>query len=182
MYSDNNLFNEGIRVILKTNLEYPKLLNVPHLLQSDYSTCGVICLKMVMAYYGKDISEQIIKKACNHTYELGCTSYDMANAAKGFGFDVYLKNNSSITELEYFVNNGFPVIIDWFCGDLPDGHSSVVVGINDEYLYIIDPLEKDIREISKEDFIRCWFDFTETPISKDNLYVAQIMVLEPKNI
>ena len=157
-----------------------RLLDVPHYLQSDDSTCGPASLRMVMAYYGLQVSEEDLAAACGHTYELGCRSEDMACAAQGMGFDVHLKNNSTVEELSRLVNAGAPVIVDWFCGDPPEGHSSVVIGVSDKNIYILDPFLEEMRVVAKEDFRRCWFDFYETPITPNNLYVGQIMVLRPK--
>jgi ABC-type bacteriocin/lantibiotic exporter with double-glycine peptidase domain len=158
----------------------PKLLNVPHYLQSDDSTCGPASLRMVFAYYGVELPENEIVQACKHTYELGCQGEDMVCAAEQFGFDVYLKNNSTIGEIEKLINSGVPVIVDWFCGDPPEGHSSVVIGVSENDLYILDPYSEEMRVVSKYDFRRCWFDFRETPITPENLYVGQIIVLRPK--
>lgn len=168
------------RIVKETSEGTPKLLNVPHFLQSDDSTCGPASLRMVMAFYGLEISEEDLAGACGHTYELGCRSEDMACAARELGFDVYLKNDSTIEELSRLVNAGAPVIVDWFCGDPPEGHSSVVIGVSEENIYILDPYLEEMRVVRKEDFRRCWFDFYETPITPSNLYVGQIMVLRPK--
>lgn len=168
-----------IKEIIKESEQPPILLPVPHYLQSDDSTCGPASLRMVMAFYGLEISEEDLAIACGHTYELGCRSEDMACAAKAMGFDVHLKNNSTIEELSRLVNAGAPVIVDWFCGDPPEGHSSVVIGVSDTDIYILDPFLEEMRVVAKEDFRRCWFDFYETPITPDNLYVGQIMVLRP---
>jgi len=169
---------ELIKQVIKEE-EAPNLLNVPHYLQSDDSTCGPASLRMVMGFYGLDITEKDLAAACGHSYELGCRSEDMACAAEGLGFDVILKNNSTISELSNIVNSGVPVIIDWFCGDPPEGHSSVVIGVDEKNIYILDPYLEEMRTVTKEDFRRCWFDFYETPITPDNLYVGQIMVLKP---
>ena len=170
---------ELIKQIISETEESVNLIEVPHYLQSDDSTCGPASLRMVMAYFGLEISEEDLAGACGHTYELGCRSEDMACAAKSLGFDVYLKNNSTIEELSRLVNAGQPVIVDWFCGDPPEGHSSVVIGVSENNIYILDPYLEEMRVVAKEDFRRCWFDFYETPITPDNLYVGQIMVLRP---
>jgi ABC-type bacteriocin/lantibiotic exporter with double-glycine peptidase domain len=160
---------------------YPDLVDVPHFMQSDDSTCGPSCLKMVFAYWGVNKSEKEISIACNHTYQLGCQGEDMVEAAKIFGFDAYVKNNSTIDDLKYYLSQNIPVIVDWFCGDIPEGHSSVVIGVDEDKVYILDPYEEDMREVSISDFVRCWFDFRETPITPSNLYVAQIMIVVPKD-
>lgn len=157
-----------------------KTINVPHFLQSDDSLCGPACLRMVLAFWGIKKSEKELAVACNHTYEKGCQGEDMVRAAKQFGFDATIKNGADIKELKSLIDLGIPVIVDWFCGDIPEGHSSVVVGVDEYYVYILDPWIEDMRLVPINDFIRCWFDFRETPITPDNLYVSQIMVITPK--
>lgn len=169
------------RIVEETDDELPKLLKVPHYIQSDDSTCGPASLRMVFAYWGIFLSEKDIAEICNHTYELGCKNEDMACAAKAVGFEVYTKNNSTIEEVEELVNAGAPVIVDWFCGDPPEGHSSVVIGVSKKNMYILDPFLEEMRVVAKEDFRRCWFDFYETPITPQNLYVGNIIVLKPKD-
>lgn len=157
-----------------------KTINVPHFLQSDDSLCGPACLRMVLAFWGIKKTEQELALACNHTYEKGCQGEDMVSAARQFGFDAFIKNNSDVKELKGYVDLGIPIIVDWFCGDLPEGHSSVVVGVDDENVYMLDPWLDEMRVVTIYDFKRCWFDFRETPITPDNLYVSQIMVILPK--
>ena len=169
-----------INLIVEDLNETPtKILKVPHYLQSDDSSCGPASLRMVFAYYGKFYSEEDIKEICDHTYELGCKSEDMVCAAEAIGFKVYLKNNSTIDEVIRLIDANVPVIVDWFCGDPPEGHSSVVIGYNDNNLFILDPYLEEMRVVSKYDFRRCWFDFYETPITPENLYVGQIIVVRP---
>jgi predicted double-glycine peptidase len=173
---------ELVSLIIEEVNETPtKILDVPHFLQSDDSTCGPASLRMVFGYYGTMLSEKDIAEICDHTYELGCKSEDMACAAESLGFKVYMKNNSTIEEVVRLIDANVPVIVDWFCGDPPEGHSSVVIGYNDENLFILDPYLEEMRVVSKYDFRRCWFDFYETPITPQNLYVGQIIVIRPGN-
>ena len=166
-------------IVEDVNQTPTKILDVPHYLQSDDSTCGPESLRMVFAYYGKMMSEKDIAEICDHTYELGCKSEDMVCAAESLGFKVYMKNNSTIEEVVRLIDANVPVIVDWFCGDPPEGHSSVVIGYNNENLFILDPYLEEMRVVSKYDFRRCWFDFYETPITPQNLYVGQIIVIRP---
>lgn len=179
-FTESQLIDLIKKVLVEVEETPPKLLKVPHYIQSDDSTCGPASLRMVFAYYGKFLSEEDIANICDHTYEMGCKSEDMVCAAEAVGFDVFLKNNSTIDELERLVNSGVPVIVDWFCGDPPEGHSSVVIGVSKDNIYILDPFLEEMRVVSKYDFRRCWFDFYETPITPQNLYVGQIIVIRPK--
>lgn len=166
-------------IVEDVNQTPTKILDVPHYLQSDDSTCGPASLRMIFAYYGKMMSEKEIAEICDHTYEMGCKSEDMVCAAESLGFKVYLKNNSTMDEVVRLIDANVPVIVDWFCGDPPEGHSSVVIGHNDENFFILDPFLEEMRVVSKYDFRRCWFDFYETPITPQNLYVGQIIVIRP---
>jgi len=177
--SEKELVNLISLIVEDINETPTKILKVPHYLQTDDSTCGPASLRMVFAFYGKVFSEEDIKEICNHTYELGCKSEDMVCAAEALGFKVYLKNNSTIDEVIRLIDANVPVIVDWFCGDPPEGHSSVVIGYNDNNLFILDPYLEEMRIVSKYDFRRCWFDFYETPITPENLYVGQIIVVRP---
>lgn len=159
-----------------------KILDVPHYLQSDDSTCGPASLRMIFAYYGKFYDEASIAQICDHTYEMGCKSEDMVCAAETLGFNVFLKNNSTIDEIISYIDSEIPVVVDWFCGDPPEGHSSVVIGYDDKNLFILDPFLEEMRVVNKVDFTRCWFDFTEVPISPENMYVGQIIVITPGNL
>ena len=156
------------------------MLNVPYFRQSDDSLCGTASLRMVFAYYGHHYTEEEISKLCNHTYEFGCTNEDMKRAAISLGFDCYIKDKAELSDIKEQIKLGNPVIVDWFCGDLPDGHASVVVGIDGKFIYILDPLVEDVREIELEDFYRIWFDFLETPITPLNLTVRQLIVINRK--
>jgi predicted double-glycine peptidase len=98
------------------------------------------------------------------------------------GFNVFLKNNSTIDEIISYIDSEIPVVVDWFCGDPPEGHSSVVIGYDNKNLFILDPFLEDMRVVNKVDFTRCWFDFTEVPISPENMYVGQIIVITPGNL
>lgn len=170
------------RIIKEMEDDNLRILKVPHFIQSDDSTCGPASLKMVFAYYGVNLEEKEIAYACNHTYEYGCQGEDMVCAANHFGFDVFLRNNSTVSDIEKFIDKGIPVIVDWFCGDPPEGHSSVVVGYDNKHLYILDPYLEEMRIVTKQDFVRCWFDFKTVPITPDpsNLYVSQIIIVTPK--
>jgi len=181
LLSEKELIDLITTIVEQVNQQPTKILDVPHYLQSDDSTCGPASLRMVFAYYGTYMTEKDIAEVCDHTYELGCKSEDMACAAESLGFDVYLKNNSTIDEVVKLLDANVPVIVDWFCGDPPEGHSSVVIGHNEENLFILDPYLEEMRVVSKYDFRRCWFDFYETPITPQNLYVGQIIVIRPNN-
>lgn len=84
---------------------------------------------------------------------------------------------ASLDQLKQLVEQGVPVIVDWFSVD--DGHYAVVVGIDDEGVRLMDPeLGKD-RVIDAESFQRRWFDFNDLDTYTGLIRRQAIVVLPP---
>lgn len=139
--------------------------------QTDDSRCGAACVKMVLSYYNIEQSEDYICNMLNHSYELGCTNEDIERVLISFGLNCVIKERAEIDDIAYHISKGVPVIIDWYACDPPDGHSSIITGIDNDFVYLADPLYDEIRNVCIEDFYRNWFDFKETPISENNLTI-----------
>ena len=143
--------------------------------------CGPASLKMVMDYYGVSVPEAEIAKIAGASKEKGVSIRGLIKAAKHFGFKTFLKENSSLKDLEYFVNKKIPVIVDWFIED--DGHYSVVVDINKKNIVLMDPaLRKFIiyirrRKFSREIFYRIWFDFPGKYIQNPKDLILRLMLV-----
>lgn len=158
--------------------------------QSDSSRCGPAVIKMVLAYYGIEASEDEIAKRCNHTFELGCTNMDMKHAFESYGLNVSIYHYSTMEALEHCVKHKIPVIVDWLTPgvsrnkwEMPNGHSSIVVGMDKEYIHILDPEDAEVRKIYKQDFLRVWFDWYQEPtITPDNLIVRLAMIAKPPRV
>lgn len=146
--------------------------------------CGPASLKMVLNYYSISVSEAELAKLSGTTQKKGTSIEGLIKAAKHFGFQAFLKTNSSLNDLRYFVKREIPVIVDWFSED--DGHYSVVVDIDKNNIVLMDPALRKIliyirrRKFSTEDFFRIWFDFPGDFIkdSKD-LTLRLMLVVTP---
>lgn len=159
--------------------------------QTDDSRCGAACLKMIFSYYNKEVSEQVLCDTMGLTYANGCTDIQMKATAELYGFNCYIKNNSSIEDLKYWTDNHIPVIVDWFCpgyledpSSMPNGHSSIVVEVDTDYVYLLDPALDVIRPILHADFMRVWFDWRHDPyIQKwEDLVLRQMMIILPSKL
>jgi len=159
--------------------------------QSDASRCGPAAIKMVLSYYKIDALEEEICKRCSLTYELGCTDVQMKEAIESFGLGCEIKNNSTLEDVEYWINHHVPVIVDWFTPginpgleDMPNGHSSVVVGIDRERIYLLDPEIGATRSIMRDEFMRVWFDWRQYPTitSWDDMVVRQMIIAYPNRL
>ena len=78
------------------------------------------------------------------------------------------------------------MIVNWFTpgrpdqssGEMPDGHSSVVVGLDDEYIHLQDPELGDMRVIKRADFLRVWFDFKGNQITAwEDMILRQLIAV-----
>lgn len=153
--------------------------------QTDDSRCGPAVVRSILNHYGIKVSEDEVAKACNHSYKKGCTNIDIKNALMEYGIGAHIWNDATIDELRYHVREGRPVIVDWFTSgvrpglsDVPNGHSSIVVGFRNSHIYLADPEIGDIRKVAIPDFMRVWFDWehdeylkSDTPIIRRNAIV-----------
>ena len=143
--------------------------------------CGPASLKMILDYYRVSVSEQDLAKAAGATKEKGTSVQGLIKAAKRFGFKVFLKENSTLNDLKYFIKRNIPVIVDWFAED--DGHYSIVVDINKKEVVLMDPALRKIlvyirrRKFSPEIFFRIWFDFPGKFIRKEKDLVLRLMLV-----
>ena len=149
------------------------------------SMCGPASLKMVFDYYGIDKSEEEIAKLAGTTDDLGTDDQGIKKAAEELGLKVEIKNNSTFEDIQGWLDKKVPVIVNWFTrgradyedSEVADGHYSVVVGLDEEFIYIQDPEIGKLRKIEREDFMKVWFDFTGEYINPDELIIRQLIAI-----
>ena len=148
--------------------------------------CGPASLKMVLDYYGIDKSEEEVALACNRDSSLGTDDASIKKVAESYGLKVEIENNSSFESIQKWLDKQVPVIVNWFTRgridygveDVPDGHYSVVVGLDDEYIYLQDPEIGRLRKLSRDDFLRVWFDFKSDHITSwDDMIIRQLIAV-----
>ena len=74
------------------------------------------------------------------------------NSSEYFGFKATIKDDSSLKDVQRWLDKKTPVIVNWFTrgaqdctdADIAEGHYSAVAGLDDEYIYI------DIKEENVE--------------------------------
>ena len=145
--------------------------------------CGPASLKIVLGYYGISKSEDELARIVGHKKTLGIDDKGIKTGAERLGFKVKIKNNSSFNDIEVWLKKGVPVIVNWFTrgrtdyGDssTADGHYSVAMGLDDEFIYLQDPELGAMRKIARNDFMRIWFDFKGEYIKPNELIIRQII-------
>ena len=151
--------------------------------------CGPASLKMVVAYYGVQKTEAELAKLCGTDSDFGTDDINIKKAAEGLGFNAEIHNNSTFDDIQKWLDKKVPVIVDWFTrgridydiAAVPDGHLSVVVGLDDEYIYLQDPEIGKLRKISRGAYMKIWFDFRSAYINSwDDLIIRQLIAVYPK--
>lgn len=135
--------------------------------------CGPASLKMVLSAYGINKSENYLAKLTKSTRTGGCDEENIVKVAKEFGFKGYVKQNSSMKELEKLVKQNIPVIVDWFSPE-EAGHYSVVVELDKKHIYLADPHFGEIKKHKIDWFEERWFDLPfhpKGPIKKEMIVI-----------
>ncbi len=148
--------------------------------------CGPASLKIILAYYGIEKMESELAESCNIDNNLGVSAEDICRIAHDLGLHTIIKNKSSFDDIEEWLMKDIPVIVDWFTrgrcdyddGAVADGHYSVVMGLDDTFIYLQDPEIGSMRKITKEDFMTVWFDFSGKIIKSDELIIRQMIVIQ----
>ena len=94
------------------------------------SMCGPATLKMVLDYYGIKRSETEIAKLCGVTENLGTDDKGIKQAAERLGLKVEIYNNSTLEDIQYWLNKKAPVIVNWFTRGRADYDDSQVADVN----------------------------------------------------
>ena len=115
---------------------------VPVVMQLEALECGAACLCMIMAYYGKWVPLEQIRKDCGVSRD-GSKAGNILKTARGYGFAA----NGFRFEPEQLRENGrFPCIIHW-----EFNHFVVCDGFRGDRVYLNDPARGDYS-VSFDDF------------------------------
>jgi len=107
--------------------------------QKEGYTCGPAALRMVFDFFGKKFSEEKLKKDLKTNKKIGTKHNALIIEARKNKFYCFVHENSSISNLKYFVEKGFPVIVHYIEPSENIEHYAVVIGFNQTKLILNDP-------------------------------------------
>jgi len=148
--------------------------------------CGPASLKIILTYFGIEKTESELAAMCHVDEQLGVNENDLRRVAESFGFHVTIKNESTFEDITMWLVKDVPVIVNWFTrgridyddSAVADGHYSVVMGLDEEFIYLQDPEIGTMRKITREDFITVWFDFSGKTIKTDEMIIRQMIIMQ----
>src|SRR5664280_1454536 len=88
------------------------LLNVPYVNQPSNFTSGPTSLQAVLAYYGSNTNLDELINMTNSTPENGTLPGAIVQTASNLGFSAVEKENMTLEDLQMYVIQGKPVIVD----------------------------------------------------------------------
>jgi ATP-binding cassette subfamily B protein len=151
--------------------------------------CGPVCLKIVLAYFGKRVPEKVLARACRSSPLSGTTGKNLLRGAGRFGFRGELVDHSNFRTMRKWLRRGVPVIVDWMSTSVSGprrsaracGHYSVVCGLDERHIVLQDPSIGRRRRLAREHFRDVWFDFRRVfPRAKEDLIIRRLIIVVPR--
>ncbi len=148
--------------------------------------CGPAVLKMVLVYYGIRKSEKELARLTGASGAAGTNDKSLTRVFRKFDLKTKVKNNASFTDIKKYLSKEIPVIVDWFTrgrSDYPesaiaDGHYSIAIGLDKNFIYLQDPEIGKARKLRRDDFLRVWFDYSGSYLeSKKQMIIRQLIAV-----
>ncbi|KKU81813.1 MAG: Pseudomurein-binding repeat-containing protein [Parcubacteria group bacterium GW2011_GWA1_47_8] len=133
-------------------------LAVPYHEQETEYTCGPASLQMAFLLLGKFKSEKTIAVHAETNREEGTRHRGMIAAALREKFYCYVNADSSIKEIKYFINLGFPVVIDYTEPSSEEGHYAVVSGYKNKHIILSDSWNGKDFTLTETELVSRWYD------------------------
>lgn len=154
--------------------------------QERNGTCGAASLRMLLYFYGIELSEKhIVETLFRVKPEGGVRPRTIVRITEKLGerydFKVWANEDRKIKDIRRFIKKGIPVMVEWKTDGV--GHYSVAIGIDDEYIYLADPDNgsPDVNKIAISDFKTVWYDCEdELPLRNAEWSYQWMMAIIPK--
>ncbi len=167
--ANNSTINSTINASTSMGTTNLALFTMPDTRQSTEYSCGAAAMQAVLGYWGRDIGEEDVREMLNTNEVSGTYPDDIIRVAKALGLQAEYKENMSMANLENYVAEGIPVIVDcqaWrsvsqynesWADTWNNGHWLVVIGIDENNVTLEDPyILGDRGFMSREEFLARW--------------------------
>lgn len=131
-------------------------MNTPYFRQEQDHWCAPACLQMIFKFYGQDISQQELAEKLHTNEEMGTDNADIARVVKELSLVATVQTNAAWEDIQKYVDQDVPVIVNFIEASEGGGHFAVVVAINEGELLVHDPWNGESFHIEKNEFISRW--------------------------
>lgn len=143
-----------------------KFIQVPLTYQATSFSCGAAALQSVLYYYGLAIRERKMAEKLRTNSEIGTEYKNIIKIAQSFDFTAKAIFNTSLNELEKFIEGDIPVIVliqAWadknfsYENHWGDEHYVVAIGYDMDNFYFMDPyILGNYTYMPRGDFLLRW--------------------------
>lgn len=135
-------------------------LAVPHLRQQQPHTCLPACVRMVLAYWGKEYTEEELAEPFGTVPLWGTRPENVVAGLENLGYHALWFENTTVERLLELLAKDWPAIVFLRASDLPHGraglHAVVVVGIEGEQVICLDPALDHPLHLGLSPFLKAW--------------------------
>lgn len=137
-----------------------RVLRVPVILQQELVECGAACLAMVLAFHGRWVPLEELRRQCGVSRD-GSNAADILRAAREYGLEAR-GDRREVGELARLAGN--PAIVYWNFN-----HMVVLAGVSARGVHLVDPASGR-RVVSHEEFDRSYTGVVLT-FDRDDAFV-----------
>ena len=135
---------------------------VVHKAQGKDYTCGPVCLEMLLDFYEIAHDPSGLEELCRTCSTSGTNNEDLVEAAQSLGAKVMVKEGASIDDVIGALEEGHPVLVNYFNPLSRVGHFGVIKGIDDGAFIFADPKNGDNYELPFGEFESVWHSHNKT--------------------
>lgn len=157
-------------VIVSLAGKHGKVIKVPDIRQYNEYSCGSACLLALLSHWGVyDGNEKKLAQELGTNHEHGTDPHSIARVARSMGLDSSVKTDCSLAEIKAAIQAEQPPMVnfqawsdkkqkDWEDA-WEDGHYAICVGIDDDHIYLRDPvIYNKTGYLSIDSFKKRWHD------------------------
>lgn len=153
---------------------------MPYFRQENDYYCGPAILQMILERFGIKKSQEEIAKVADTNSERGTFHRDLLKMVRENGLYAYAKRHATVKEIEKFVDEGLPIVVNYIEPE-GDGHYAIVVGYDTQDLVFNDPWHGKNFRFPKKEFESRWHNMRKTSfgwlmvVSKDKKDIKKMM-------
>lgn len=135
-------------------------LAVSHFRQQYPHTCVPACVRMVLAYLGKEHDEEAMAQAFGTVPVWGTRPEDVVTGLEKLDYHALWFENATLDRLLELLDHGWPVIVFLRAADLPHGraglHAVVMIGMEEDQIIYLDPALDREQTMELRAFLDAW--------------------------